>query len=79
MDWSYPNGRNIRIRRSGETCYVEPSEIVDPTKLRQLFEMTINHRVEVERNVASLGQLDVVIAMSNLRNDGTVSEEGVVR
>ena len=85
--------------RSGKTCYVEPSEIVGPTNelrqveaelrseeakvWRQLTEMIIKHRVEIERNVASLGQLDVVMARVKLgkRLDGvvpTVSEEGVV-
>lgn len=82
--------------RSGKTCYVEPSEIVSLVRQveaelrseeahvwRQLTETIINHRTEIERNVASLGQLDVVMARVKLgkRLQGvvpTVSEEGVV-
>jgi len=86
--------------RSGKTCYVEPTEIVGPTNelrqaeaelrseearvWRQLTELIIQHRTEIERNVASLGQLDVVMARVKLgRKLGngvipTVKDEGVV-
>ena len=86
--------------RSGKTCYVEPTEIVGPTNelrqaeaelrseearvWRQLTELIIAHRTEIERNVASLGQLDVVMARVKLgRKLGngvipTVKDEGVV-
>lgn len=85
--------------RSGKTAYVEPSEIVGPTNelrqaeaelraeearvWRQLTEMIVLHREEIERNVASVGQLDVTMARVKLgkRLQGvvpTVSEEGVV-
>jgi len=86
--------------RSGKTCYVEPTEIVGPTNelrqaeaelrseearvWRQLTELIIAHRIEIERNVASLGQLDVVMARVKLgRKLGggvipTVKDEGVV-
>ena len=86
--------------RSGKTSYVEPSEVVQPTNelrsaeselraeeakvWRQLTELIVKHREEIERNVASLGQLDVVKARVKLgrrligivpevRNEGVVS------
>ena len=85
--------------RSGKTSYVEPSEVVQPTNelrsaeselraeeakvWRQLTESIVKHREEIERNVASLGQLDVVKARVKLgrRLNGNVPEvnnEGVV-
>lgn len=86
--------------RSGKTCYVEPTEIVGPTNelrqaeaelrseearvWRQLTELIITHRTEIERNVASLGQLDVVMARVKLGKKlgngviPTVKDEGVV-
>lgn len=85
--------------RSGKTAYVEPSEIVGPTNelrqaeaelraeearvWRQLTEMIVLHREEIERNIASVGQLDVTMARVKLgkRLEGvvpTVAEEGVV-
>lgn len=86
--------------RSGKTCYVEPTEIVGPTNelrqaeaelrseearvWRQLTELIIQHRTEIERNVASLGQLDVVMARVKLGKKlgngviPTVKDEGVV-
>ena len=86
--------------RSGKTCYVEPTEIVGPTNelrqaeaelrseearvWRQLTELIIKHRTEIERNVASLGQLDVVMARVKLGKKlgggviPTVKDEGVV-
>lgn len=85
--------------RSGKTAYVEPSEIVGPTNelrqaeaelraeearvWRQLTEMIVQHRDEIERNVASVGQLDVAMARVKLgkRLEGvvpTVAEDGVV-
>ena len=85
--------------RSGKTAYVEPSEIVGPTNelrqaeaelraeearvWRQLTEMIVQHREEIERNVASVGQLDVTMARVKLgkRLEGvvpTVAEDGVV-
>lgn len=86
--------------RSGKTCYVEPAEVVGPTNelrqaeaelrseearvWRQLTETIATHREEIERNVASLGQLDLVAARVKLgrRLGGVVPEvgaEGVVR
>ncbi|KAL7539177.1 hypothetical protein ACHAXR_010213 [Thalassiosira sp. AJA248-18] len=80
--------------RSGKTCYVEPTEIVGPTNelrqaeaelrseearvWRQLTEMIVQHREELERNVASLGQLDVVMARVKLgkRLEGVVPAVG---
>jgi DNA mismatch repair protein MutS2 len=85
--------------RSGKTTYVEPTEIVGPTNelrqaeaelrseearvWRQLTETIVKHRAEIERNVASIGQLDVVIGRVKLgkKLNGvvpTVREEGVV-
>ncbi|KAL7454853.1 hypothetical protein ACHAWC_009328 [Mediolabrus comicus] len=85
--------------RSGKTAYVEPSEIVGPTNelrqaeaelrseearvWRQLTEMVVKHREEIERNVASIGQLDLTMARVKLgkRLSGvvpTVAEDGVV-
>jgi DNA mismatch repair protein MutS2 len=85
--------------RSGKTAYVEPSEIVGPTNelrqaeaelrseearvWRQLTEMVVKDREEIERNVASIGQLDLTMARVRLgkRLSGvvpTVAEDGVV-
>ena len=85
--------------RSGKTAYVEPSEVVGPTNelrqaeaelraeearvWRQLTEMIVQHRDEIERTVASVGQLDVTMARVKLgkRLEGvvpTVAEDGVV-
>ena len=85
--------------RSGKTAYVEPSEVVGPTNelrqaeselraeearvWRQLTELIQSHREEIERNVASIGQLDVTMARVKLgkRLGGvvpTVAEDGIV-
>lgn len=85
--------------RSGKTCYVEPTEITGPTNelrraeaelrseesriWRELTEMIDKHRPSIERNVACLGQLDVVLARAKLgrRLSGVipnVGTEGVV-
>lgn len=85
--------------RSGKTAYVEPTEIVGPTNelrqaeaelraeearvWRQLTEMIVRHREEIERNAASIGQLDVTMARVKLgkRLEGVVpivAEDGVV-
>jgi DNA mismatch repair protein MutS2 len=85
--------------RSGKTAYVEPTEVVGPTNelrqaeaelraeearvWRQLTEMIVLHRDEIERNVASIGQLDVTIARVKLGNRlggvvPTVAEDGVI-
>ena len=50
---------------------------------RQLTETIVTHREEIERNVASIGQLDVTMARVKLgkRLEGvvpTVAEDGVV-
>jgi DNA mismatch repair protein MutS2 len=80
-------------------CYVKPTEIVGLTNelcqveaelrteealvWRQLTEMIVEHREEIERNVASLGHLDLAMARVKLgkRWQGVVlkvGEEGVV-
>ena len=85
--------------RSGKTCYVEPTQITGPTNelrraeaelrseesriWRELTEMIDKHRPSIERNVACLGQLDVVLARAKLgrRLGGVipnVGTEGVV-
>ena len=85
--------------RSGKTCYVEPTEIVGPTNelrqaeaelrseearvWRQLTETINEHRIEIERIVASLGHLDIVMGRvkcgKRLRGVvPTVQKEGVV-
>ena len=68
--------------RSGKTCYVEPTEVTGPTNelrraeaelrseesriWRELTDMIDKHRPSIERNVACLGHLDVVMARAKL-------------
>ncbi len=68
--------------RSGNTCYVEPTELTGPTNelrraeaelrseesriWRELTEMIDKHRPSIERNIACLGHLDVVMARAKL-------------
>ncbi|KAL9179988.1 hypothetical protein ACHAXT_007958 [Thalassiosira profunda] len=99
QQWGNSVGIVHDASRSGKTCYVEPAEVVGPTNelrqaeaelraeearvWRQLTETIVEHREEIERNVASLGQLDVVMARVKLgrRLEGvvpTVGSEGVV-
>ncbi|KAL3802337.1 hypothetical protein HJC23_007162 [Cyclotella cryptica] len=85
--------------RSGKTAYVEPTEVVGPTNelrqaeaelraeearvWRELTETIIQHREEIEKNVAAVAQLDVVMSRVKLgkRLEGVVPvvrDEGVV-
>mmetsp|Transcript_28108 Transcript_28108/g.40241 ORF Transcript_28108/g.40241 Transcript_28108/m.40241 type:complete len:1031 (-) Transcript_28108:70-3162(-) len=72
------------MSRSGKTCYVEPTSIIEPTnelrqaegELRQeearvwrmLTDKIMEHRESIERSIAAAAQLDLVMARVRLGN-----------